>query len=645
MKTSLPHPNFRPVIILSALLLCVAATGSYTRPAKSAIIPAAQPFTFLQPGFTQELIGAGYDPGLWTGVAFAPNGDPLVSDANSHLQLIRFNLSTTINVNGSAIHPFTVLPLSIGKADVDITNHPNGDLYTNWCWSHGGGVVRLNINTGAVISGPFGGGGGGIGIAVDPQTGNLVYATNSGFRFVNPDLTVSGNFASVPPNGVWDGITFDPEGNYLFAADNGGGQIAIIRRDGALVRRISAGIGPDGMAFHATAPKFVLSNRNDGTIVRLDFPNDDYSQPPTLTLFASGGFRGDIAEVGPDGCLYLTQNGTRYSDGTVTGENSLVRICGGFAPPPGVGNPKKSSDPGLPILSSSAISDQKAGSVLFFNLYSSSASQPAAENTRINLTNVSSYETATVHLFFVDGSGCSVADSYLCLTPNQTVSLLASDFDPDISGYVVAVAVNKHGLPASFNCLTGDSYIKLASGHITNLAAEAVAALVPDPAGTDQSVTVTTLNFDGVAYNNLPRALAASSIVSPADSNTTLLVLNRIGGSLLTSAASLDKMFGLLLDDSENPYSFTFSGGCQFRSPLNNQFPRTTPRLGSIIPAGHTGWLKLWTTEDSGILGATINASPNAMTSPHAYTQGHNLHKLTLTNKTTLIVPVFPPGC
>ncbi|HWQ31662.1 MAG TPA: hypothetical protein VNQ79_02170, partial [Blastocatellia bacterium] len=74
MKTSLPHPNFRPVIILSAVLLCAAATGSYTRPAKSAIIPAAQSFTFLESGFTQELIGAGYDPGLWTGVAFAPNG-------------------------------------------------------------------------------------------------------------------------------------------------------------------------------------------------------------------------------------------------------------------------------------------------------------------------------------------------------------------------------------------------------------------------------------------------------------------------------------------------------------------------------------------------------------------------------------------
>ena len=52
-----------------------------------------------------------------------------------------------------------------------------------------------------------------------------------------------------------------------------------------------------------------------------------------LSLFASGGFRGDLSQVGADGCLYLTQDGTRYDDGTVTNEDSLVQICGGFAPP------------------------------------------------------------------------------------------------------------------------------------------------------------------------------------------------------------------------------------------------------------------------------------------------------------------------
>jgi len=41
-----------------------------------------------------------------------------------------------------------------------------------------------------------------------------------------------------------------------------------------------------------------------------------------------------------------------------------------------------------------------------------------------------------VHLFFVDGATCSIADSLVCLTPNQTASFLASDIDPGTTGYI-----------------------------------------------------------------------------------------------------------------------------------------------------------------------------------------------------------------
>jgi uncharacterized repeat protein (TIGR01451 family) len=90
---------------------------------------------------------------------------------------------------------------------------------------------------------------------------------------------------------------------------------------------------PDGIAFHASPPRFVVTNNNNGTMTRFDFPADDFTQVPAQSVFASGGFRGDLSQVGADGCLYLTQEGTRYDDGTVTAENSLVQICGGFAPP------------------------------------------------------------------------------------------------------------------------------------------------------------------------------------------------------------------------------------------------------------------------------------------------------------------------
>jgi sugar lactone lactonase YvrE len=100
------------------------------------------------------------------------------------------------------------------------------------------------------------------------------------------------------------------------------------------------------VAFHAVDPKFVATINTDGTITRFDFPGGstpDYTQPPTQTLIASGGFRGDISQVGPDTCLYVPQEGARYADGTISDplndegqrDNSIVRICPGFAPPTG----------------------------------------------------------------------------------------------------------------------------------------------------------------------------------------------------------------------------------------------------------------------------------------------------------------------
>src|SRR5262249_35719657 len=212
--------------------------------------------------------------------------------------------------------------------------------------------------------------------------------------------------------------------------------------------------------------------------------------------------------------------------------------------------------------------------------------------------------------FFVDGSNCSVADSFVCLTANQTMSFLASDLDPGTTGYLIAVAVDRQGCPTIFNGLIGDEYVKFSSGHAANLLAEAVSALaglvINPPCGKDSSTA--ELRFDGLSYNPLPRVLALSNIPSRADGNDTLLILNRIGGNLATEAATLSSVFGIFYDDLETGVSFSFSPGlCQFRSSISNNFPRITPRFESFVPAGRNGWLKLFSTNDQGILGAAIN--------------------------------------
>ncbi len=302
--------------------------------------------------------------------------------------------------------------------------------------------------------------------------------------------------------------------------------------------------------------------------------------------------------------------------------------------------------PGTPLPASSIVSDQKAGSVLFFPIYDSSLTSPTRENTRLNLTNTDSSRMAYVHLFFVEAGAGQAADSFICLTPNQTISLLASDVDPGENGYVIAVAVDgETGCPINFNFLIGDESVKLSSGHAANLGAEAFAALPGATLACDLNEATAELLFDGICYNQAPRVLAVDNIPSPEDGNSTLLVFNRVGGNLANRATTIGDVFGVLFDDLEAPYSFQRSGTVQFRRELTNDFPRTTPRFAQVIPSGHSGWMKFYATSDRGLIGAVINFNPQAGSNALAFNQGHNLHKLALTDNASLTIPVFPPHC
>jgi len=308
------------------------------------------------------------------------------------------------------------------------------------------------------------------------------------------------------------------------------------------------------------------------------------------------------------------------------------------------------ADPGTVTPASSERSDQKAGSVLFYNIYTSGATSGNAQNTRINITNTSSTSASLVHFFFVADS-CQIADSYICLTPNQTATFLASDVDPGVTGYVVAVLVDDTGTPFGNNKLIGDEYVKFSTGHAANLGAVAYAALFDGAATAGASTDGVThqLNFDGGSagnsYNRGARVLAISNIGARADGNDMLLILNRFGGNLALGASTLGTVFGMLYDDSESVFSFSVAGGCQLRSSLSNTFPRTTPRFEVVIPAGRSGWARLWDGSDVAISASVINYNPNAAANAGAFNGGHNLHNLTFTATATLTIPVFPPSC
>lgn len=277
----------------------------------------------------------------------------------------------------------------------------------------------------------------------------------------------------------------------------------------------------------------------------------------------------------------------------------------------------------------SSIGDMKPGSVLFFSRYSSNPGNPSLGDTQINITNVNQSAAAQVHLFMVDGSTCSIADSFVGLTPNQTASFLVSDYDPGISGYIVGVAVGGGG-PTQFNHLIGSEFIRETNGTTAYLQAMTVAKrsagdVVPD--GNGQTV----LNFNGVDYEQLPSSLAVATFNSQTvDSN--MLSIFSPSTNLMIGGVTPTSVFTLLYNDAEVAISSSFTVNCY----LYNSFTALFNRGGGInrhVPSGRTGWIRM-TASGRPIMGSVFGKGP-------VFVGGHNLHALALLGSYSIIVPSF----
>lgn len=303
-------------------------------------------------------------------------------------------------------------------------------------------------------------------------------------------------------------------------------------------------------------------------------------------------------------------------------------------------------DPGLPLPPAVVSSDEQPGAVLAFPIFTSLATAPQLQNTRFSLTNVDAERNLFVHLFFVAETG-AVADSFVCLRAQGTLIFLASDLDPGVTGYLLAVAVDAAGCPTNRNVLIGDEYVKLRSGHAANLGAEAFAAL-PGWQACASGAPAATINFDGVRYSMAARVVASNYIPSFADGNNTLFVFNRLGGDLRVRAATIGTFFGFLYDDAENAITFiSEANSSQFRAfvfPLLCAPPRQC-FFRTFIPSERSGWTKMLTLTDTALFGAAINFNPNVGTQVKAFNQGSNFHRLTLTNAASITIPITPPSC
>jgi|NOAtaT_5_FD_contig_121_95653_length_2165_multi_4_in_0_out_0_1 hypothetical protein len=306
----------------------------------------------------------------------------------------------------------------------------------------------------------------------------------------------------------------------------------------------------------------------------------------------------------------------------------------------------KAADPGAAYPATSEASDTKAGSLLIYNYFNSDSSNASARNTTINLTNTHPTRSVIVHFFFVT-SLCSVADFKAKLTQNQTYSFDVADIDPDIAGYIMVLAENSDGVPITHNALIGDAYIRddFKSVNLSAVSFSAdwgvIGTALPSYVNTSPTADV---QFSGVSggYNRLPMAVALSSLPSRAAGDRTMLILNSIGGSYLTSAGvGTGAIFGILYDDAERSASFSLSFSCQYARILDDNTPRTVPRYSTFVPAGRTGWMRLYSQDGTtALMGAMMvwNIIPSG-----ARQGAHNLHHLTLSSTPVVMtMPVFP---
>ena len=318
-------------------------------------------------------------------------------------------------------------------------------------------------------------------------------------------------------------------------------------------------------------------------------------------------------------------------------------------------------------------SDMKQGSLLFYNIYTSTIGD-ASQNTRLNLTNTNPTKSVNVHLFFVRNYDCTIADTYVCLTANQTFSFLASEYDPGETGFIFGVATDDNGCPINFNYLIGDLYTKSYFGTTNyfqaNLGAVAFAAqniwdganYVAWQPGTRALLfnsdmlcaiafglyhDVTNPAICHALYDKVPCQLAVDNIQSEADGNTTLLILHSMQGKP-EQAGSIGIIMGQVFDDNEKGYSYqATSTGCLWTKVINKAFIRVPTGIDKVISKGHTGWMYFQSPNggttgvpDLGLLGATIVSNGRY----DAFNGGHNLHMTRFKDNRGFAIPVFPSG-
>lgn len=295
------------------------------------------------------------------------------------------------------------------------------------------------------------------------------------------------------------------------------------------------------------------------------------------------------------------------------------------------------------VSSASIMGDQKPGSILFFNRYSSSASNPLVEDTRLSIANTNPIESVYIRMFLVDSATCQVTNMSFCLAPQQSFSLQMSDLDPGVKGYVMAVAVNANGEPAQFNWLVGNAIVKQPASNIGRpyasvLSAYAVARRKNDAIINNNGLAEMIFNDD--QYDRLPGEIAFDSVPSQANTvNSTILSLYRPLTDMTGGASSIGvQLTGWGMDSQNQVVSSTGSLSLTCYRDFSLASLRLSPiPIGQFLPSGTTAWFIATSNDLLPLMGVQLNSGD--------YNSGSNARSLNFSAEYRIKIPVLPVTC
>ncbi|MDX8392283.1 MAG: LamG-like jellyroll fold domain-containing protein, partial [Mariprofundaceae bacterium] len=336
------------------------STAQCLVPAIQSTDSPSQHFEQIDPELQQDIVDYNFGG---VGTAWTANGNLLRRGSG---QIIEYGLTQSATVNGTSVFPRNVTHNISGlPAGHGLTNGTDGFLYANtpdglykvdpttwtaslvgqtysesYCasghWVRSWWSWRWVCDSYATRAKGYGYHHG-IGTLPDGRIVRQSEGGNTVWIYNPADGTDSRLFNE---GSFIDDLTTTSSG-FISLASLSRSQVVIIDSNGIEINRVDvhgyAGAGkPDGMAFGGDS---LYTANTDGSVSRFDFSGPNFTGTATEVVVAyhSGGY-GDLSTVGPDGSFYVTQNHTRYDDGSTSGAWSLIRLSipGGFSTPPGV---------------------------------------------------------------------------------------------------------------------------------------------------------------------------------------------------------------------------------------------------------------------------------------------------------------------